>query len=225
MKLKGNKVCLKMTTVGNVTSELETVEYTVHLLDKQGLSVPIKALSMDSISSPICKIDRKRICDIFDLPDNEFTRPIDGEVDLLIGLHYAAYHPDRIKADGHLILYENRFGKTVGGSHPTIHESTKLSKSCLNARSAAVMHAMGNDLNTFFQMEGLGINCSPRCGSCACGSCHPGGKSMILKEEKELEMIDKGLYFNTGRWVASFPWNKSQSELTNNRKIVVAKLI
>ena len=50
---------------------------------------------------------------------------------------------------------------------------------------------------------------------------------MTLKEERELEIIDEGIKFNveTGRWIASYPWIKDPSELANNRKVVIAKLI
>ena len=124
------------------------------------------------------------------------------------------------------MLYENRFGKTVGGSQAGIIEETQISKNCSQVKTATVMH-LGNQFNNFFQLEGLGVSCSPRCGSCACGTCHPGGKAMSLKDERELELIERGISFNDleGRWVAEYPWIRDPSELANNRKQAVAKLL
>ena len=206
--------------------EMDAFEYKIQLLDTQNRSVEIKAISLDNISSPIGRINRREVCKIFGIADAELTRPIDGEIDILIGLEYAAYHPDRVRAQGHLVLYENRFGKTVGGSQAGIREETQISKNCSQVKTATVMH-LGNQFNNFFQLEGLGVSCSPRCGSCACGTCHPGGKAMSLKDERELELIERGISFSDleGRWVAEYPWVRDPSELANNRKQAVAKLL
>ena len=124
-----------------------------------------------------------------------------------------------------LLLYENRFGKTVGGSHLDIREETRLNDSCFKVRSAAVMH-VESSIERFFEIESLGVSCSPKCGACSCGTCHPGGKAMTLKDEEELEMIERGLEFDLekGRWRAEYPWIKDPSVLKNNRKVALAKL-
>ena len=48
------------------------------------------------------------------------------QVDLLVGFEYAGLHPTRVKAMDHLLIMENRFGKCLGGTHPTIRETTKM---------------------------------------------------------------------------------------------------
>ena len=89
------------------------------------------------------------------------------------------------------------------------------------------MHIKTQAVDRFFEIESLGVNCTPRCGACSCGKCHPGGKSMSLKEENELKMIEEGIQFDSskGRWCAGYPWIKEPSELKPNRKVAVAKLI
>ena len=49
---------------------------------------------------------------------------------------------------------------------------------------------------------------------------------MSLKDEAEFKMIEEKISFNvkTGRWLAEYPWIKKPSELSNNRRIAVAKL-
>ena len=54
----------------------------------------------------------------------EINRPYGGEIDMLIGIQYAAYHPTCIEARGHLVLSQNRFGHIIAGSHPDIQENT-----------------------------------------------------------------------------------------------------
>ena len=140
-----------MTVISDQTIQMEAFEYKVTLLDSQCRPVEIRAISIDKISSPIGKIDRAEVCRLFGINDIELTRPVEGEIDVLIGLEYAAYHPDRIAAEGHLLLYENRFGKTVGGRHPSLHEMTQISKACSQVQSAVVMHVTGSYDNS--QME------------------------------------------------------------------------
>ena len=88
-----------------------------------------------------------------------------------------------------------------------------------------VMH-MQKDIEHFFDMESLGVQCKPKCGSCKCGQCHPGGRNMSLKDEKEYQLIEKGLGFNEqkGRWCASYPWIRSPIGLPNNRCMALVVL-
>ena len=107
---------------------------------------------------------------------------------MLIGQQYAALHPTRVKSSGHLLLMENEFGYVIAGTYPMMKTDAEVSGSFLTVREAAVMHAVEECTSTdFFEIEGLGVTCQPKCGGCKCGTCHPGGKPMSLLEEKELE--------------------------------------
>ena len=81
------------------------------------------------------------------------------------------YNPE---AAGHLLLLGNRFGMIIGGTHPTLKERTRKV-----LQHATVHHAMVR-VEDFYKLEQLGVKCTPKCGSCRCGQCHPGGKSMTL---------------------------------------------
>ena len=80
------------------------------------------------------------------------------------------------------------------------------------------MH-VSNQFDRFIEIESIGINCVPRCGSCSCGKCHPGGKA-------ELRLIEDNVWFDAskGRWCAGCPWIIAPSELRQNRMIAIAKL-
>ena len=225
MKLKGKRIHLSMTTVGGLTTRLESYEYAVILHDPEGKHVKVLAIGIDRISSRINGVNKQEISQIFQVDESTINRPVEGEVDMLIGLQYAAFHPVPVQTEGHLILYRNRFGNTIGGNYPGIQENTKLDESCSQVRQAVTMHAT-QAVDTFFEIESLGVNCTPRCGACACGSCHPGGKPMSLKDEAELQLIEEGISFNTetGRWLAEYPWIRKPSELPCNRGVAIAKL-
>ena len=225
LKLKGRRINLSMTTVGGQTTKLESYEYSVMMHDLDDNRVEVRAIGIDKISSSINRVSKQDISKVFQIDESTINRPAEGEVDMLVGLQYAAFHPVPIQTEGHLILYHNRFGKTIGGTHPGICENTKLDESCSQVRHAVTMHVI-QATDTFFEIESLGVNCIPRCGACSCGSCHPGGKAMSLKDEEELRMIEERISFNTqtGRWLAEYPWIKKPSELSCNRGVAVAKL-
>ena len=94
----------------------------------------------------------------------------------------------------------------------------------MQARTALVMHV--SKMDTFFEIESLGVTCEPKCGGCRCGRCQLGGKNMTMKDEMEYQMIDQGLKFNEerGRWVAKYPWIRPPDELPDNRKVALAIL-
>jgi hypothetical protein len=90
--------------------------------------------------------------------------------------------------------------------------------------NVAIHHARGITIRDFYDMEVMGVVCSPKCGSCKCGKCPLGGKNYTLKEEHELKLIEEGLSHIENHWVAQYPWIRNPIELPNNYKAVFAKL-
>ena len=80
LKLRGKKVRLAITVVANQIMEMDAFEYKIQLLDTHNRSVEIKAISIDNISSPIGRINRREVCKISGNVDAELMRPIDGEI-------------------------------------------------------------------------------------------------------------------------------------------------
>lgn len=69
------------------------------------------------------------------------------------------------------------------------------------------------DFLDWWKWDSIGAACEPKCGGCRCGNCQPGGKEMTHAEERELEVVRKGLTYVTGdhhskdpHWHASYPW-------------------
>ena len=211
LKLKGQEIKLAVTKVGGETEEIMSSKYELALKDKDGKLVYVMLYGIDKISTDLESIDLSKINHLFKgVSMKELQRPY-GEIDVLIGFEYAGFHPLRKKSNGHLLLMENRFGKCIGGSHPLICEKTQKV-----VKHVVVHHAKNSEIQKFFEIESLGIQCTPKCGNCRCGKCPIGGKSYTIKEENELRLIEKGIVRKSGHWEAHYPWIKDPNTLQDN---------
>ena len=219
LHLKGKEIKLAVTKVGGETEEIASSKFELGLKDKSGKCVDVVLYGIDRISTELESIDLSGVSQLFPKSLlNELRRP-SGEIDVLIGFEYAGYHPTRIKSSGHLLVMENRFGKCLGGSHAVLIEKTqKLVK------HVVIHHAKNIEIEKFFDIEGLGIECSPKCGSCRCGKCPLGGKDYTIKEEKELELIERGLIRKPKHWEVQYPWIKDPNTLADNYHIAYGML-
>jgi len=220
LQLQGNPITLDITTVGGGCSKVNSQKYAIWIEDENGNCIKFEVFGIEKISSEICKVDVSDLVKEFKNPQKcKLSRPLEGTIDLLIGYQYAAYHPAPVESVDHLLLMKNRCGVILAGSHP---ECTEMTKQIV--KYAKVLHSISAE--DFYNIESLGVSCIPACGSCKCGHCHPGGKSMTLHEEKELKMIEDGIEFdkNTGRWMAKYPWIVNPSTLPRNRHVAFATL-
>ena len=80
-------------------------------------------------------------------------------------------------------------------------------------------------LSDFFAIESMGTNCTPKCGGCRCEKCPIGSKPYTLREERELNEIEKSLSFHGNHWVAKYPWAKSPGLLPDNYEYALKALI
>ena len=219
LHLDGKHINLAVAKVGGKTEQINSKKYLLHLKDQQGNIVPFTVYGIDKISSELKHIDISGTAKLFNGVDiTELKRP-HGEIDVLIGFEYVGYHPGRINQNDNLLIMENQFGKCLSGSHDALSEGTvKVIK------HAVIHHAKGMNLESFFDTEGLGVVCTPKCGSCRCGKCALGGKDYTLKEEHELQLIEDGLIRHPDHWEAIYPWIKKPSTLKNNRCVAEAML-
>ena len=227
MKLNGRPVDLKITVVGGESKSMKSYVYKLVLHSTQGQKTEIEAYGIQTISSKIEAVALDKLSDRLQIQRGKLSRPQEGEVDVLIGQQHAALYPVRVKSSGNLILMENDFGLVVAGTCAVTTVDSQMSTDFRSIREADVMHIVAESTSMdFFEIEGLGVKCEPRCGGCRCGTCHPGGKEMSLQEEKEYSMIEDGLRFceESRCWEASYPWIKSPAGLPNNRCVAMATL-
>ena len=192
-KLSGVKVNLSIVKIGGQNEEIETMKYKLPLLDKRGQAVEFEVYGINKITSDIEHVNVESIAHLFrNVSKDEIARPA-GPVDVSIGYEYAAFHPEKEQNNGHLVLLKNRFGRCVGGTHPLLKE-TCMTHNLGNARVNFVGKVNVED---FYTIEALGVQCKPKCGGCKCGKCSLGAKEYTIQEERELELIERNLSFNS----------------------------
>ena len=78
----------------------------------------------------------------------------------------------------------------------------------------------------FYNIENLGIDCTPRCDGCKCGKCSLGTQNFTIKEEKELHLIESKLEYNKEErgWIAEYPWIRDPAELPDNKRAAMGML-
>ena len=123
--LNGTPIKLTVVKVGGTTEEIQSQKYDLDLTDKSGKRIRVQVYGIDKISTNIRSVKLNGILALFSgVKEKDIQRPR-GEIDVLMGLEYAGYHPVRQQANGHLLLLENQFGICIGGSHPTLRVSAR----------------------------------------------------------------------------------------------------
>ena len=224
--LKGTPCTLAIVGVGCVREEVQTLKYSLKLLDEEGEEVEFQVYGMKKISSPISPVDTSHVR--LKAEEHQYldvSRP-QGEVEVLIGMDYAGFHPVRIQSVDHLLIMQNRFGVCLGGSHPELREYTDRLSPCGPEYAVMLLTASTHMVNVdeFFTIEAMGIECTPRCGGCKCGKCPTGSKNYTLKDEKELKLIEGGLTHKEDHWEAQYPWIKDPRSLPDNKLAAQAVL-
>ena len=186
----------------------------VPLTDRRGKVDLIQAYGIERISSEMDYVEICSLACLFKgLKPNEVTRAR-GEVDVLIGINHCELHPSKEQIIGSLILYSNRYGKCLAGCHERIKGNKQPS-----INSAYINLVIRPKIKDFFDIEEMGVNCTPKCGSCRCGKCSLGSKNFSIKEERELNLIEAGLEHKGDHFVATYPWKKDPNLLPNNKMI------
>ena len=214
---------LSIVKLGGQNETIETMKYKLPLLDKQGHVVEFEVYGINKITSDIEQVDVESIAHLFrNIAKDEIARPA-GPVDVLIGYEYAAYHLEREQNIDHLVLLKNRFGRCVGGTHPLLKKMC-MAHDLRNARVNTIVSKV--NIDDFYTIEALGVQCKPRCGGCKCGKCSLSAKDYTIQEERELELIERNLTFNSedNTWTVEYPWIKDPSNLPDNRKVAIAIL-
>ena len=217
LELVGEKITIAIVKVGGVREVIESRIYNVPVHDSDGMVEYFRAYGIQKISSAIEAIETDQYAVLLDVDPIQIRRP-EGEVEMLIGLEYAGFHPDKEKIKDHLVLFKSRFGCCLGGTHEQLIERTKKL-----VQDVTIAHAKIK-IDDFYESETLGVSCQPKCGSCKCGECPVGGKQYTLQQERELALIENGMELREGVWVAKYPWLRNPDELPDNKHSALAML-
>ena len=109
--------------------------------------------------------------------------------------------------------------KCLEGSHPLLKEGTKKL-----IQQVSIIHIRPVSVEDFYNIESMGVECSPRCCGFKCSDCPLGGKSYNLKEELELRLIEDRLKHNGDHWIAQYPWIRDPLELPDNYSAALVML-
>ena len=108
---------------------IETVEYCINVVDDSGTLIDLYVVEVDRISSQINALVQSLAERFFPAYSTQISFPLKGEIDILIGMQYAACQPVMIDSHEHLVLLKNRFGIIMAGSHSSSKPATVLNQS------------------------------------------------------------------------------------------------
>ena len=111
LNLQGEETELNILLTGRATESIQSSSYALTLTDNRGLSVRVTVYGFPKISNDIRSIKVGNLITLFPhVYESEVSRP-EREIDVLIGLDYASFHPQMVTNVNHLVLYQNRFGR------------------------------------------------------------------------------------------------------------------
>ena len=246
-KLHGEQVELSVGGIGDNTMNISTMVYMVPIMvEGKFYEFPCYGLdSISSIASPPDKDSYSDLCSQFKVKSSQVKRP--ASIDLLISMRQNFLHPKPLKTIDRMILYNGPLGKVFGGVNPDLVFTPFVTSypSSVNFSSASihstVMKTIVKDVAyitpaksekaflEYFKEESIGVECTPRCGSCRCGTCPTGAKQMSLKTEMEYDRFKSLMYLDQKGtpedpgpyWVTRQPWIVDKTNLVNNKAAVL----
>ena len=229
--LENSPVKLTITRVGNISQTTNTKQYIVPLADSKGNIQLIQAFGMDEITHSIPYIDEGELSRIFDIQEKGLHRP-HGNVEILLGLDSCNLFPKVVRTVDNLQLLENIFGYCVRGSILNYSANNRSYTAQVNHMAILsnsddflVQHTNSDkqDIDSFFD-NNVNNEYQAKCKNCKnCTTCCK-IENITIKEDKELQIIRKGLNYNAEKrvWHVNYAWIKDPNLLPNN--FIVAKI-
>ena len=257
LDLCSEKITLVVHGVGGMAMKVKTKRYLLRVRVKTPTGTEkaheLVCYGLDEIARVHRSIRPEQLQKFF--PETrleDLNRP--EHIELLISHREGRLAPQRVKVIGDLVLWEGPLGKTVGGAHPDLCEEVNMAAHTSETHFARSMRATAvkyqeltvskefqaetrstvadREFLDWWKWDSIGAACEPKCGGCRCGNCQPGGKEMTLNEEKELEIIRKGLTYvkadahsSEPHWDTKYPWIEDPVFLLNNRSGVEATFL
>ena len=203
--------------------------YELDLMESSGLIHQVWGFGVSHIMDAPEPVDLSSIRSLFPhVPANIFEALAKKEIDVLIGLNYFSLHPSggqgRNCVDNLRVLH-SRFSKgwLVGGSHPDLKATKVLPKSALSLVQAYRVDVRPELKLNFWDGENLGVLPAKRCGRCLhCSDCQDSSLIHSLKEQEELNMLEKSIEIVDGQLQVTYPFIRNPDCLSDNRSVVVS---
>ena len=214
--LTGKPVKLSIQRVGENADEAQAFDsfiYDLALRDCEGKENVFHVYGVERITNTLYPVDYQSLSTLFSKHNfSSMPKPV-GEIDVLIGIDYAAFHPQIIDTNKHLVLSKNCFGECISGSHIKLDQSDKPLPLIAHV---TIKHMVGESIDDFINAESLRNTYK---------LANKNDKLDIsIKEKREMELIENGLTFKDHYWEARYPWVRSPYYLPNNRETAIAIL-
>ena len=222
----------------NTTKTIDSQIFHVPLIDINGKIHKIECYSLKEItadSKPIEKKAYRKICRQVSVHPNRVKRPT--KIDLLLSARNTSLMSDNHKGGaGDLRLYTGVLGMAISGktnlvsSEHTTAYPTRATPIVTVIKKAKLMKTMTDkQILNHFKEESIGVECSPKCGSCQCGKCSLDGREMSIKDEKEYKKFKENMYLDEKGtpedqgpyWRTNYPWKIPREELIDNKEAVL----
>ena len=253
LNLIGYPIDLTTEGFGGAEIHVKTYVYQVPIFDKLGGRHILYCYGTDKItngSSPPDKQSYQRLCNKFAVQPKEVKRP--NHIELLISLRSSFLHPtdSNSKSIDGMTLASGPLGKVFGGwdrelrfsPHNVCCHVQGTPASSASLFKATTMHALvrnatyttplktDREILHFFDEEQIGVQSSPKCGNCQCGSCIIGNRNISIKDELEYAKFKSLMHLDIAGseadpgpyWTTKFPWTLNPEELINNKRAVTA---
>ncbi|XP_055768950.1 uncharacterized protein LOC129844827 [Salvelinus fontinalis] len=255
LNLRSENITLVVHGVGGMAMKVRTRRYLLRVRVKTPIGTEraheLICYGLNEIANVHRVIKPEQLKKFFpEVNLGDLSRP--ENIELLISHREGRLAPQRVKVIGDLVLWEGPLGKTVGGAHPDLFEEVDIAAHRSETHFARSMKATAvkyqeiaklftaetkgtvahREFLDWWKWDSIGAACDPKCGGCRCGNCQPGGKEMTLSEERELEIIRKGLTYikadahsDEPHWDTKYPWIQDPSSLPDNRSGVEATFL
>ena len=217
LNLKGYSVTEWISFASKEPERLDTKYYNLRLPLRDGSTVHLKLMGMDSITDNILPGNFDAAYEAFpQVPRGAFDRR-GGEVGILIGQDYASLLPTGgvVDSTGSLRFMETKYGSgyVLGGFHSRIQACrASFSVNAVKWRSAvrlssirgskSINHVKGpvhcvDSSAIFMEAESMGINPPRKCKKClACDQCNFSEGGHTIKEMNELLQLRNSITYN-----------------------------
>ena len=98
LNLHGNEVSITITKVSGSKETISSYQYSLSLVDKNGVIVELEVYGIDKISTEVGGMNISGVMHLFkEVKKSEIQRPA-GDIDVLVGFEYAGFHPVKEQA-------------------------------------------------------------------------------------------------------------------------------
>merc|ERR1711867_48213 len=232
----GRPVSIFLKVLTHSYERVDTMEYELELLSKDGDVVKVFAVGLDALTQEHPSGDLDAAYKLFPEVEREALLRPEGPVDILLGQDFAGYLPRVERSQGHLLLLRSEFGSgfllsgRTGGEGGVVCDHILTDKASEYAKasrtlpvSAVLVNHVGRLLPTFFEAEEMPCPSRPECrehreATESCRECNFRGTRVSRRERESLLRMEESLFRrDDGKLQLQYPFNLDAYKQRDNR--------